>query len=615
MVHKLAPRLGSEEHVADTVTTPARANGTQSLPASSQQRFFQSTIDALPAHIAILSERGQIVAVNRAWREDSERHYAPMVRGRVGDWYLEQGEDDVTSGIQAVLSGTQEEYAIEYRGDYQEDWKWFSLRAAPLDYADSRCAIVTHEDVTRRVEAEHARSEADQALDMLAQAAPLAIIALDIDNRITAWNPAAEEMFGWTRAEALGRFNPIVPETDVPQFLDIVASLADDATNLTDVELHRQRKDGVVLDVSSSIAPLRTADGQIRGSMAVLTDITARKREQEDQRFLAEASELLSSSIDYETTLTQVAQMAVPRLADCCMVHLLESDSSIRRLAVAHADPERQELAQQLKDHGRLQMNGAWGVPVVLRTGEPVIYGDINSRLWDTDNEQIEHIDILRNLGMSSLMVVPLIAREQTIGTLAFVASESGRVYTGSDLDLAMELARRAATAIDNALLHHDVRQAEMRLRTLVEHVPAASYTAQADDLRVMMYVSPQMGLQDDFSADDLIADPGLWLHMLHPDDRERVEAVMLACSASGEPLKVEYRIVSADGQVKWQYDQATLIRDEAGQPLHWQGVCIDITDRKHTEATLRIRARQQAAVAQLGQQAMGDIDLLTFMD
>lgn len=335
MVHRLVPRSGSEETVADIVTTPAHANGTQSLPASFQQQFFQSTIDALSAHIAILSERGHIVAVNRAWREESERQHAWMVRGRVGDWYPEQCEDAVTSGIQAILSGAQAEYAIEYCSEDRAGRHWFSLRAAPLDYADIRYALITHEDVTRRVGAEQARNETGQTLDTLAQAAPVAIIALDNDQRVTAWNPAAEAMFGWTKAEVLGRFNPIVPESAMSEFLGIVASLNDADLDLTDVELHRQRKDGGVIDVSSSIAPLRTVNGQIRGSMAVLTDITARKRAQEEQRFLAEVGELLAASIDYETTLAKVARMSVPRLADCCMVHLLEDDSSIRRLAVA----------------------------------------------------------------------------------------------------------------------------------------------------------------------------------------------------------------------------------------------------------------------------------------
>lgn len=229
-------------------------------------------------------------------------------------------------------------------------------------------------------------------------------------------------------------------------------------------------------------------------------------------------------------------------------------------------------------------MNGSWGVPVVLRTGEPVVYGDMESRLWNTDNEPIEHIDILRNLGMSSLMVVPLIAREQTIGTLAFVASESERVYTSSDLDLAMELARRAATAIDNARLHHEVRQAELRLRTLVEHVPAASYTAQPDNLTAMTYVSPQMSKPDGPSAEELISDPDLWTTFLHPDDMERVRKTLADCTITGSPLAIEYRIVNSEGKMTWQFDQATLIRDEHGQPLVWQGICVDITERKHSE-------------------------------
>ncbi|MBV9957931.1 MAG: PAS domain S-box protein, partial [Acidobacteria bacterium] len=219
--------------------------------------------------------------------------------------------------------------------------------------------------------------------------------------------------------------------------------------------------------------PLRAADGTIveldwtsRANFVpglhfcVARNITERKRAAEGQRFLAEASRILSSSLDHERTLASVAQMAVPGLADWCTVDMLDENGALKRLAVAHVDPSKVAWAHELEERFPIDMDAPRGVPHVLRTGESELYPNIPDELLVeavTDKEQLR---LLREIGFSSAMIVPLIANRRTLGTISFIAAESNHHYDTKDLALAEDLARRAALAIDNARLYSAAQEA-----------------------------------------------------------------------------------------------------------------------------------------------------------
>ncbi|MDQ3942789.1 MAG: SpoIIE family protein phosphatase, partial [Actinomycetota bacterium] len=188
--------------------------------------------------------------------------------------------------------------------------------------------------------------------------------------------------------------------------------------------------------------------------ISVIEDITERKRVEQAQRFLAEAGASLSSSLDYRTTLACVARLAVPYLADWCVVDILEEDGSLDRLAVAHQDPEKVALVHELRERYPPDPDAPRGVAQALRTGRPEFVPEIPESLLDEAAQDAEHREILRGLGLKSYMIVPLVARGRTLGAISLVSAESGRRYRQADLELAEELARRAALAVDNARLY-----------------------------------------------------------------------------------------------------------------------------------------------------------------
>ena len=177
-------------------------------------------------------------------------------------------------------------------------------------------------------------------------------------------------------------------------------------------------------------------------------------------RFLAEASAALASSLDYETTLTDVARSAVPRLADWCSVHIAEDGKHLRQLTLAHSDPKKLAWARELSLRYPADPNAALGAMSVFRTGKPEFYANIDDSMLVQSARDQEHLGILREFGMKSAMVVPLTSRSRTLGVMTFLAAESNRHYTQSDLVLAEDLARRAALAVDSALLFAEAHRA-----------------------------------------------------------------------------------------------------------------------------------------------------------
>ena len=177
--------------------------------------------------------------------------------------------------------------------------------------------------------------------------------------------------------------------------------------------------------------------------------------------FLADASELLGSSLDYETTLTQLARLAVPEIATWCAVDMLGPDGSIERLALAHEDPEQLAWAERLTEEYPPEPDAPRGVPHVIRTKAAEFLPEISEELVVEAAQGDERlIEIVHELRLRSAITVPLVARGRALGALSLIRDDALPPYTQFDLDLALELARRSATAVDNAILY---REAERR--------------------------------------------------------------------------------------------------------------------------------------------------------
>jgi len=310
----------------------------------------------------------------------------------------------------------------------------------------------------RAVEAERAR------LAAVTRSLAEGMYALDLTGRVIFVNPAAEAMLGWSEEELLGRDmhrmihyrrldGSAFPREECP----LVSSLG------TEQVVHGEedayvRKDGSMFHVSYTSSPIM-ADGVPVGSVLAFHDVSERRRAEEGMSLLVDASEVLGASLDYGSTLERLARISVPRLADCCVVDVVEQESEVRQVAVAAVDPRREELVRDLErrfpsDPG----NPASPVGRVLSSGEPLVFNDLDSNL-EAVARDADHLAGLRGLGLTSVMIVPLQARGQTLGALTFITLDSGRRYDADALRLVSELARRAGLAVDNARLYRDAEE------------------------------------------------------------------------------------------------------------------------------------------------------------
>jgi PAS domain S-box-containing protein len=189
--------------------------------------------------------------------------------------------------------------------------------------------------------------------------------------------------------------------------------------------------------------------------------------------FLAEAGRQLASSLDYEATLQRVAELAVPTLADWCIVDVVEGDHSLRRLVVAHADPANEPFASILQQSAPVDSAGLQGIARVLQTGQSELYPAAPESVVESLGRDVGDQCLIRELNPTSIIIVPLLARGRVLGALSFAWSRSDRHYGPEDLAFVEDLARRAALAVDNARLY---RSAQEAIRVREELLAATSH-------------------------------------------------------------------------------------------------------------------------------------------
>jgi PAS domain S-box-containing protein len=201
-------------------------------------------------------------------------------------------------------------------------------------------------------------------------------------------------------------------------------------------------------------APLLDEQGAPEATIMIIEDVTERRRAEQQSQFLAEVGNVLGSSLDYEQTLRNVARLAVPDVVDWCAVDLFDEDERRLTVAVAHVDPERVTLAERLREYEPDRLDPEQGLGLVLRTGEPLLYEAIDDDALVAAATDDTHLELLREVGMRSALIVPMRAGGRVLGALTLVSAESGRVLDELDLVLAQQMASRAAVAIENARLY-----------------------------------------------------------------------------------------------------------------------------------------------------------------
>lgn len=322
--------------------------------------------------------------------------------------------------------------------------------------------------------------------EALIQAAYDAFIVCDAENRVLFWNHGAATLYGWSAEEAKGQSLDALLQTHSGTSAEERIRIPLEEGNW-EGELEQTRRDGSPLVVASRRMLLRSLAGSSTAPaiMEVNRDITELNRTLVHLRFMTEASKLLVSSLNFRDVLRQVAQRAVPMIADWCRVDLLNEDGTAEPLIITHVDPEKTAWAYELNEKTPYDPDAPGGVPAVLRNKRSEFFPDISDELLVASAKDEEELALMRSIGFSSAITVPLVVQDQGIGAITLVTTETKRRYTETDLTMAEELASRASLAIENARIYQQLQAFNTNLETMVAE-RTASLAASTEALRLL---------------------------------------------------------------------------------------------------------------------------------
>jgi PAS domain S-box-containing protein len=425
------------------------------------------------------------------------------------------------------------------------------------------------------------------------------ITAQGPDGRLVFANDAAarlcglgsgEEMLQTTGAELLQRFEILgedrrpLPVDQLPNRRALVTGAQQEG-----VLGYRVLPGG---DVRWSIVrstPLLTADGVVQLVVNVFHDITKERQAEERIQFLAEASTLLASSLDYEATLADLARLLVPRLADYCIVDTLDEGGGLRQVVISHRNQQREELLREVRRRYPPEANQAHPVSEVLRSGEPFLVEDAREEALSHAAVDAEHLELYHGLEAMSYIVVPLEARGRLFGAISLGTGESGRRFDRVDLDLAHEIARRAAQAIDNALLFRAAQESYAQLDTLLVSAPVGIGFWDRE-LRFVR-VNQALAQLNKLSPEEHIGRP---LAEVIPKLARQLEPLYRRVLETGEPVVHEEstdEAIAGPGDARHWLSSYYPVRGEDGETTGVGGVIMEITGQKRADARLRLLA------------------------
>ncbi len=310
------------------------------------------------------------------------------------------------------------------------------------------------------------RQQAREQLEAILRGVADAVTAQAPDGRLLFANDAAAQSMGFESPQELmnAPINTImdryelVDERGDPYPLEALPGrrALGGEDNAETVVRFRVRDTGEERWSAVKATPIRDQDGNVVMAINVIEDITTHKRAELGQRFLARSADVLASSLDPDQLLVEIANLAVPELADWCSVEVETDGGLLERKALAHVDPSVRQRALDMARRYPPNPDSPQGVYQVVRTGQPELYPDIPDEMIRAAAVDEEHYDEIVAIGMRSAIVVPMTTRGRTLGALTWVNGRSGRRFDEQDVELAQELARRCATAIDNARLYSE---------------------------------------------------------------------------------------------------------------------------------------------------------------
>lgn len=318
------------------------------------------------------------------------------------------------------------------------------------------------EEIAEREKIAEILSLQQERLNLAQEAANIGVFETNIQTSQVVWSAQLEKLYGLKPGEFKGTANhwlSLIHQEDRAVVSNgFYEQIQKDA--FTESEFRIVLPDGTIRWIYSKAQVFFDKNRKPVRAVGINIDVSDRKQAVLNSYFLAEASKILSSSLNYETTLQNVAKLAVPQIADWCLIGIINKDNIYEHIAVSHKDTKMVKWATAVGKEYPPDMNSSTGLAKVLRTGKAELYPLITDDMMKMTARDKKHFKLLKQLGMTSVMMVPLHAQQKPIGVITFITSETKRRFTKEDLSFAEELAHRASIAIENAALYKNAQDA-----------------------------------------------------------------------------------------------------------------------------------------------------------
>jgi PAS domain S-box-containing protein len=442
--------------------------------ARQQQGALLAQLEALfanaPIGIAFLDQEQRYLRVNPAMAAINELSVEAHLGRRLQD-VQPQILPVFQPLVEQVMATGETFHNLEVRGRsliHRDELRTWLVSWYPVIREQGRSLIVGTVviDITEQKRAAEALRASEERFRATFEQAAVGIGHVDLTGRWLRVNHRLSEITGYTRQELLGMsFRDVTFPDDLALDLQKMEELIAGRIDGFRIEKRYVRKDGAVIWVHLTSSLVYDAGNNPQYLIGVIEDISDRKAAEARSVLLADSSRILSAALFDGQTLQKTTELIVPRLADWCVINLVQPDGAIELTAAAHIDPEKVELLHRLATAYPLDVNSAGGTPGVIRSGKPELY----VRFGEEEAGTTGGLSLIRDIGVTTLMIVPLQARQQTLGAMTLARNDVHRAYSPGDLQFVDELAQRIALMIDNANLYVESQATEVQLRHLNE--------------------------------------------------------------------------------------------------------------------------------------------------
>ncbi len=454
------------------------------VPLGGPGHLLLATFEQAAIGIAHMTLAEEWISVNQRYCEITGYSREEILKLKVEDLTHPEDVPATREFIARIRSGELPEDKMEkryIRPNGEIIWVHLTVSIVRSTNGNPLYLVAFIDDITERRQAQHEASRTFSLLRATLESTADGILVVDADGKILSFNQKMADMWG----VAPEIFASGDDEAAINAAVSKLAHPEDFMAKVQDLYSHPEVASYDVLDLKDGRTFERYSQPQRIDNVAVgrvwsFRDVTARRRAEEQGRalereqvaraeaenlqrrtaLLAEASRVLSSSFDYQTTLAALVRLAVPTLADYCALDIVVGDDSFERIGEAHVDPTKSTLLREVATFPRSALTASHPLIRVMSTGQPVLEAEVTTDFIHAAFAEPSQRRTVEALGPRSLICVPLVDSGKPIGALTLVTSGSGRRYDEADLSLAADVARRAAVVVEHARLFHQAEQA-----------------------------------------------------------------------------------------------------------------------------------------------------------